>query len=130
MLSLRADAARLRPIRRLNGALPNVRRRHLFQPQRRRIDKSRQAHAAERGPKQIGALVARAAHERAIGQHHVQRFDKRGDGPLGVVVFAVYIRGNAAAERGELGPRRNRRKKAVRQGKADDLREGNASLRV
>ena len=111
MLRLRADTARLGPIRGLNRALPDIRGRHLFQPQRRRIDKSRQAHAAERGPKQFGALIARAAHQRAIGQHHVQRFDKRGDGPLGVVVFAVDICGNAAAERGELGPRRNGGKK-------------------
>ena len=130
MLRLRADAARLSPICRLNRALPNVRRRHLFQPQRRRIDKPRQAHAAERSPKQIGALIARAAHQRAIGQHHVQRFDKGGDGTFSVVVFAVHIRGNAAAERGKLGPRRNGREKALGQGKADDLREGNTGLRT
>ena len=42
----------------------------------------------------------------------------------------MYIRGNAAAERGELGPRCNRREKASGQGKADDLREGNAGLRT
>ena len=47
-----------------------------------------------------------------------------------MVVFAVDIRGNAATERGKLSPRRNGWEKTLGQGKADDLREGNASLRT
>ena len=53
-------------------------------------------------------------HLRAVGQHHFQFLDKGRDRTIGMVVFAVYVGGDTAAKRGELGTRSNRREKTAR----------------
>ena len=66
---------------------------------------SRESHAAERGAEQLGfALFADLEHP-AVGDAHAQGADMLAEAAHHVVVLAVHVGGDHAAESHELRPR-------------------------
>jgi hypothetical protein len=63
----------------------------------------------------------------AIGQRQVQTYDVRAEATVQVVVLAVHIRRNHAADRYELGAGRHRRKPTQRHEALDDVDQHRAS---
>ena len=68
--------------------------------------------------KQVGELDPRAAHHVAAGEHHLELVDEGPEGADAVVVLAVDVGGDAAAEGAVPGPGGDRREPAAREGEA------------
>ena len=67
-------------------------------------DEPREPHAADRGVEGLGVLVGRAAQDLARGGQERQLLDVPADRPVDVVVLAVDVGGEGAADRHETRP--------------------------
>ena len=85
----------------------------------RRHDHAGQAHAADGGPEQLGlGAVRRQRADLAVGRRQVHRPDVVAEAALGVVVLAVDVGADRAADRDLAGARQHRHPPAERQGGA------------
>ena len=73
-------------------------------------------------------LASRAVDDAAVGDAQPQRRDVAAEAAVDVVVLAVDVGGDHAAERDELGAGRDRREPAARQERAVQLVERQARL--
>ena len=101
---------------------------HRRQPQGDGVDQAGQPHAPQGRPEQVGEPGPRAAHHVAAGQHHLQLVDEGPEGADAVVVLAVDVGGDAAAQGAVPGPGGDRREPAPGEGEADHVVEGGPGL--
>ena len=82
-------------------------------------DHAGQAHAADGGPEQLGlGAVRRQRADLAVRRRQVDRQDVVAEAALGVVVLAVHVGADRAADRDLAGARQHRHPPAERQGGA------------
>ena len=77
-------------------------------------DVAEQAHAADGAVEQLRLLRRAALDDAVVGEAHAERAHVRAEAAGDVVVPAVHVAGDHAAERDELGARRDRREEAAR----------------
>ena len=94
-------------------------------------DDAGQAHAADGGPEKIAVFTFRGqVQDAAVGDEQLHGGDVVTKGTGGVVVLAVDIRANSAADGDLAGTRQNRNPQAVRQGGLHELVQGDATVDV
>jgi len=91
-------------------------------------DEPGQPHAADRGEEELALALWAALDHAAVGDLEHQAIDETSERAVAVVVLAVHVAGDAAADGHELRPRRHRRKPAPRQEDAQDLGEREPGL--
>ena len=98
------------------GVDDEVRRLRAVQPDRRRDDHAGQPHAADGGPEQLGLGAVRGQRaDRAVGGDQVHRQHVVAEAAVAVVVLAVDVGGDRAADRHLPGARQHRHPPAERQ---------------
>ena len=98
------------------------------QPQRDLANNSRQPHAADGRPKESGILTGGAARAGSVGEDHLDRLHVRAERAAAMMILAMHVRGDAAAERYVLGARRDRREPAARNGDVENVLQSHAGL--
>ena len=127
----------MRPI---SASRSSARRVSTRDPRRRRGDRREpdgrddtgQPHAAERRVEQGVVGGRRPSHQRpgrAVGQHEVERADVVAEAPVDVVVLAVDVRRDGAADRDVTGPRRDREEPACGEEHRHDVAQHRAGAR-
>ena len=92
-------------------------------------DDPRQSHASNRPGEQIRVLLARTAADFTVGPDNVDPLDEAAERSVLVVVLAVHVGRDRAAQRDEFRPGRDREKPAARQKGLDDLAQRHARFR-
>jgi hypothetical protein len=82
---------------------------------------SREPHAADGRPENIGILLERTVDLSTIRQQQLQRKHMRAESAVDVVVLSVDISGHRSAQGHELRARHNRREPSPRQKGLDDF---------
>ena len=101
----------------------DVRALDWLQPYARRQDEPRQTDAAHGRPEDVGVLVTRARQDLAVRRHQLEILDELAECAVSMMVLAVDVIGDRAADRDELGPWKHRREEAPRQEHIEDLRQ-------
>ena len=99
------------------------------EPERGAHNDAGEPHAADGLREQIGVLGPRAACEGAIRAHDVDPVDEGAEGAGLVVILAMHVGGDHAADGHMLGARRDGRKKPARQKALDHIAQRDAALR-
>ena len=97
-----------------------------LQPKLRPGDEAGEAHAADGGGVPVGVLGGRAEAARAVGADQFEARDVVAEGAGDVVVLAVDVVGDGAAEGDVLGSGRDGQEESARHGEVEDLRERDA----
>jgi hypothetical protein len=82
---------------------------------------SREPHASDSSPKNIGVFVARTADLTTIWQQELERKDVRSESAVDVMILAVDIGSHRTTQSHELRAWDNRREPAPRQKDFDDF---------
>ena len=116
-------SVRLMPI---TGLDIEPRDRH--QPDRGPGDQPGHAHSANRGAKKVGIRVRAALERASVGAQQAKRLDMAPERAAPVMVLAVNVVGDRAAQRHPLRARKHRRQEPVRGGMGDDVGQKHAGF--
>ena len=93
-------------------------------------DGPREPHPADRGGQELGVLIARAGDDASVRQSQGQALHMVAEPAIPVVVLAMDIRGDHAADGDELGARHNRREEALWDHDVEQIGEQDAGFHL
>ena len=103
-------------------------RRHSLEAQRHALDQPGQPQASESRPPERAVIGAREAPAFATRQAQIEPLEMLAEAALDVVVLAVHVVGDTAAQGGKTGTGRYRRREAQRQEGVEQCAESDARL--
>jgi hypothetical protein len=104
-------------------------RRHALEAQRNALDQPSQPQATESRPPERALIASRESPAFATRQAQIEPFEMLADAALDMVVLAVHVVGDTAAQGGKTGARRDRRREAQWQEGGEQLAESDQARR-